>query len=97
MRGAVVVWTDVTQAAAAEAERVRLLADLQRTLSEVKVLRGILPLCGYCKRIRDEQGGWTRLEQFVAGDRMRRSVTRGLPGLLAVLRPRVEGRTPSSG
>lgn len=65
VRGAVVVFSDVTAPATAEAERQRLLDDLQRTVAEVKVLRGILPICGYCKRIRDEQGDWTRLETFV--------------------------------
>lgn len=66
VRGAVVVFTDVTSIAAADAERQRLLDDLQRTVAEVKVLRGILPICGYCKRIRDEQGDWNRLETFVS-------------------------------
>ncbi len=65
VRGAVVVFSDVTGPATAEAERRRLVEDLQRTVAEVKVLRGILPICGYCKRIRDEQGDWTRLETFV--------------------------------
>ena len=77
VRGAVVVWTDVTRVAAAETERVRLLADLQRTLSEVKVLRGILPICSYCQRIRDEGGGWTRLDQFVA-ERTQASFSHGV-------------------
>lgn len=86
VRGAVVVWTDVTSVVAAETERVRLVADLQRTLSEVKALRGILPICGYCKRIRDEQGGWTRLEQFVA-ERSQASFSHGVcPDCLRLVR-----------
>jgi PAS domain-containing protein len=40
--------------------------ELQRALDENKVLRGILPICMYCKRIRDEGGRWTQLELYVA-------------------------------
>lgn len=77
VRGAVVVFTDVTAVAAAEDERQRLVDDLQRTVDEVKVLRGILPICGYCKRIRDEQGDWTRLETFVS-ERSQASFSHGV-------------------
>lgn len=77
VRGAVVVFTDVTSVAAAEVERQRLVDDLQRTVAEVRVLRGILPICGYCKRIRDEQGDWTRLETFVT-ERSQASFSHGV-------------------
>lgn len=77
VRGAVVVFSDVTGPATAEADRQRLLDDLQRTVAEVKVLRGILPICGYCKRIRDEQGDWTRLETFVT-ERSQASFSHGV-------------------
>lgn len=77
VRGAVVVFTDVTSVSAAEVERQRLVDDLQRTVAEVRVLRGILPICGYCKRIRDEQGDWTRLETFVT-ERSQASFSHGV-------------------
>jgi hypothetical protein len=31
----------------------------------VRVLEGILPICGFCKAIRDEQGQWTQMEAYV--------------------------------
>jgi len=31
----------------------------------LRVLQGMLPICGFCKRIRDEQGGWHQLESFI--------------------------------
>lgn len=33
---------------------------------EVKILRGLLPICSYCKRIRDDQGYWRNLEAYIA-------------------------------
>jgi hypothetical protein len=38
---------------------------LERTLSELRVLRGIVPICADCHRIRSEVGEWQRLERYV--------------------------------
>ena len=34
-------------------------------LNEVKILRGLLPICSYCKRIRDEKGDWNPIEDYI--------------------------------
>lgn len=47
--------------------RVRVHVELRRATQEIRTLRGILPTCAYCKRIRDEQGAWHTLESFVTG------------------------------
>jgi len=39
---------------------------LERTLSELSTLRGLLPVCGWCKKIRDDQGAWVQLETYVS-------------------------------
>jgi hypothetical protein len=39
--------------------------ELQRALEEVKTLRGILPICMYCKKIKNDAGLWQRLESYV--------------------------------
>ena len=39
--------------------------ELQRALSEIKNLQGILPICSSCKRIRDDQGSWQQVESYV--------------------------------
>ena len=39
--------------------------ELQKALQEIKTLRGIFPICGYCKKIRDEQGHWNQLEAYI--------------------------------
>lgn len=38
---------------------------LEQALSEVKTLRGLLPICSMCKKIRDDEGLWTRLESYI--------------------------------
>lgn len=35
-------------------------------LNEIQVLRGIVPICTYCKKIRDTEGKWHRLESFIS-------------------------------
>jgi len=40
--------------------------ELRRALEEVKTLQGLIPICCYCKSIRDDQGVWNRLEQYIA-------------------------------
>jgi hypothetical protein len=50
----------------AEAERERLIAELQDALANVKTLRGLIPICASCKMIRDDQGYWTQLETYLA-------------------------------
>ena len=39
---------------------------LRRSLSEIKVLQSILPICSQCKKIRDEQGVWQHLEVYIS-------------------------------
>ncbi len=45
-------------------EEDRLLL-LEKTLSELKVLRGILPLCSFCKKIRDDKGHWESVDVYI--------------------------------
>ena len=35
-------------------------------LNEIKVLRGLLPICTYCKKIRDNEGNWHSMEVFIS-------------------------------
>ncbi|MCP4338008.1 MAG: DUF3365 domain-containing protein [Desulfobulbaceae bacterium] len=38
---------------------------LQEALNEVKTLQGIIPICSYCKKIRDDEGFWNQLEAYL--------------------------------
>ena len=46
------------------------LIDTNRKLTEAletnKTLRGMIPICGYCKKIRDDRGFWDQVESFVS-------------------------------
>lgn len=57
---------DITDRKIAEEERNHVLSKLQSALSEVKTLRGIIPICAYCKKVRDDQGYWNQVEAYVA-------------------------------
>lgn len=48
-----------------ERENEELIVALQHALSEVKTLRGILPTCANCRKIRDERGEWHRIEDYI--------------------------------
>ncbi|MFC1495073.1 PAS domain-containing protein [Thermodesulfobacteriota bacterium] len=58
-------WLDITKRKRAEEQRNRLILDLQKTLSEVKTLRGFLPICSHCKKIRDDKGYWNQIEAYI--------------------------------
>lgn len=49
----------------AEEERERIIKELRQALDEVKTLRGILPLCSFCKKIRDDQGYWEQVDIYI--------------------------------
>jgi PAS domain S-box-containing protein len=56
---------DDTERIRAQAERERLIAELTDALAKIKTLTGILPICASCKKIRDEAGEWTAIENYV--------------------------------
>lgn len=50
---------------AAEKQQEKLIEDLQKALSEVKQLSGMLPICSICKKIRDDKGYWNQIEAYI--------------------------------
>ena len=42
-----------------------LIAELHLALNEIKTLRGIIPICASCKKIRDDNGFWQQVEVYV--------------------------------
>jgi DNA-binding NtrC family response regulator len=49
----------------AQEERERLIVQLQEALASVKALRGMLPICASCKKIRDDTGYWNQIESYI--------------------------------
>ena len=47
-------------------DKERLIDDLQGALREVDTLQGLLPICAYCKKIRNDQGFWDQMEHYIS-------------------------------
>ena len=56
---------DLTERKQKEIERERLITELQEAGDDIKTLSGLLPICGHCKKIRDGQGFWNYLENYI--------------------------------
>ncbi len=56
---------DITKRKQAEEEREKLINELQEAIKEIKTLRGILPLCSFCKKIRDDKGYWEQVDVYI--------------------------------
>jgi hypothetical protein len=54
-----------------------LREDLDRTCRDVRELEGLLPVCAWCKKIRDDEGYWQELEAYL-GPRTRASFSHGI-------------------
>lgn len=50
---------------AREKELLLRTQELERALREVKVLRGLIPICAKCKRVRTDTGDWQQLEGYI--------------------------------
>jgi PAS domain S-box-containing protein len=61
----VAVKEDITARKQTEAERDQLIHDLQEALANVKSLSGLLPICASCKKIRDDKGYWSQVENYI--------------------------------
>jgi len=73
----------------ADAERA-LIAKLEAALAEVKTLSGLIPICAWCKQVRDDQGFWQQVEKYMA-DRSEASFTHSVcPTCLPKLKAQFE-------
>jgi GAF domain-containing protein len=68
---------EVEQRRRAEEERESLIRELRDALATVRTLRGLLPICAWCKNIRNDQGYWKRLEAYLT-EHLDVKVTHGL-------------------
>lgn len=55
-----VIWTAINITEKKIAQR-----ELNKALREIKVLKDIIPICFYCKKIRDDKGYWNRVEAYI--------------------------------
>ena len=57
---------DITESKHLEEEREQLVRELRAALAEVKSLREILPICSYCRKIRDDENYWHTVEDYIS-------------------------------
>ncbi len=46
-------------------QRTRLVRELRASLANIRTLRGLIPICAHCKRVRDDAGFWQQVEAYV--------------------------------
>lgn len=63
LRARVQVGVHVLELQRSLAQRV---TELEEALSQVRQLQGLLPICSYCKKIRDEQNYWQRVDSYLS-------------------------------
>lgn len=57
---------DVTEKKELELQQKATVGELKRSLSEIRTLRGMIPICASCKKIRDDEGFWSQVDAYVA-------------------------------
>jgi predicted hydrocarbon binding protein len=75
-----------------EEERDRLIQELQAALARIKTLRGLVPICSGCKKVRDDDGYWHQVEAYLA----RHSEAEFSHGLCPECRTKLYGEDPKS-
>lgn len=49
-----------------EKQQQTLIAELEAAFAEIKTLKGCIPICASCKKIRDDEGYWNQLEAYIS-------------------------------
>jgi PAS domain S-box-containing protein len=56
---------DIVRRSFVEREREKLISDLREALAKIKILTGLLPMCAWCKKVRDDKGYWQKVETYI--------------------------------
>jgi PAS domain S-box-containing protein len=75
--GVLGVSRDVTARVEAERAQQRTLEELRRALAEVKRLSGLIPMCSYCKSVRNDAGYWAAVEEYLL-ERSEATISHGI-------------------
>jgi PAS domain S-box-containing protein len=62
---AVHIARDITRRIIIQNEKEQLILELQKALAKVTLLSGLIPICANCKKIREDKGYWTQIENFM--------------------------------
>ena len=58
---------DISEIEFSKVEQEHVITELTSALAMVKVLHSLLPICSYCKKIRDDKGYWQQVDAYIAG------------------------------
>ncbi len=61
----VTAFRDISSQKELEQERSQLILAYEDALNNIKTLKGLVPICASCKKIRDDKGFWNHLEVFI--------------------------------
>lgn len=53
------------KAAEEKIEREKLINELQEALGKIRTLKGLIPICSSCKKVRDDEGYWHQVEVYI--------------------------------
>ena len=56
---------EIAERKKAEEKRKATINELQEALDNIKILKGLVPICAHCKKIRDDEGYWNHLEAYI--------------------------------
>ncbi len=56
---------DITDKKVYDENREKLIKELQKALENIKTLKGLIPICSWCKKIRNDEGYWMQLERYI--------------------------------
>ena len=65
VEGSLILFRNISDRKQQEEEREKLIGELHETLSQVKTLQNLLPICSSCKKIRDDKGYWEEVETYI--------------------------------
>jgi len=65
LTGVVHVLRDITKRRRIEQEKENLIEQLEEALASIKTLKGLIPICAWCKKIRDDHGYWEQVEHYI--------------------------------
>ena len=64
--GVIGIFEDIAERMQTEREKERLVNGLRKDLEKVKKLTGFISICAACKKIKDDQGCWTHIEDYIS-------------------------------
>lgn len=87
VKAGIEVVRDITGRKLLEAEREELIGELREALAKIKTLKGLIPVCAWCRKVRDDKGYWDELENYIR-ENSEASFTHGIcPGCLKETSP----------